>query len=582
MSRSLFVGLFAFFLLSPIPSYGSDAKKLVQNFEFAPQRKGKEWQGEWQKVPGLPEIPVVHARVVLPYQRKFKSAKFEPKERGELREAVEIRMAPIPKTLCESKWDYGKGDRKFTAAEFYPESFQGEAQEQTLHGYRIVILPLYPMRVIPASKEGIFISAGELTIETEPDEGETLFRGKRADRNEVEAIVTNPDTLKGYPLAMEQRGSEYLAIAPQAFIEDQEPYNLKSLLQEKESRAITTKMLSLEDVTSQYPGRDIQEKVRNAIIAHYKKEGTRYVLLVGNGHSILPTRKLNVNISEGTLYSDFYFACLDGDFDGNHNNVFGEPNDGLNGKDVDLACEVAVGRAPVTTKGDLHAFVKKTLAMEHIAFFDARIWNTISFGEKLDSATLGSKLLDQLEKGGTAGPLSTTGYPAAAKFKKLHETFTKEFVASEVIAALKNSEAYTVNHLGHANESYCMRIDDSRIPEITNELPFFAITQGCHPGNLKGPNWASKLVVSDVGGAGAMVANSNYGFYDGQGSNDGPSNHYHLAFYDTVFRDGIRNLGWVHYKAKTKMIPEVTSSPIMRWIVYETNLLGDPELELRF
>ncbi len=79
-----------------------------------------------------------------------------------------------------------------------------------------------------------------------------------------------------------------------------------------------------------------------------------------------------------------------------------------------------------------------------------------------------------------------------------------------------------------------------------------------------------------------MIANSNYGFYNGNGSTDGPSNNFHLAFYDSIFRDGERNLGKVHYHGKEKLIPEVTSSTIIRWVVYETNLLGDPEASFKF
>ncbi len=79
-----------------------------------------------------------------------------------------------------------------------------------------------------------------------------------------------------------------------------------------------------------------------------------------------------------------------------------------------------------------------------------------------------------------------------------------------------------------------------------------------------------------------MVANSHYGYYNGSGSTDGPSNRYHLAFYDSMFRDSIPQLGKAHFHAKERLIPQVHSDAFIRWVVYETNLLGDPELELKF
>ncbi len=580
MSRPALL-IFSGLLLFSFSTHAASPNSLTQSFDFGDITKEKPWAGEWLRVPGHPEVPTVYARIALPYGKKIKSVTFTPKERGERREPVETKIVPAPQTACESHWTYDEPLREYVADEAFPASFVGEASEQRWLGYRLATIPLYVRKYYPASKEGTTISGGELKVELADDDTPELLRAQRKDRELVATTVTNPDTLGTYPMPLGARAIEYLAIAPKSFIEDEEPYNLKALLAEKESRAIPTKMVSLESIQADFLGRDLQEKVRNAIVDHYKKDGVRYVLLVGNGHSIFPSRLLTVSAREVSLPSDLYFACLDGDFDGNGNGKFGEPKDGLGGKDVDLACEVAVGRAPVTTKDDMHAFVKKTLTMQRVAFFDARIWNTLSFGEKLDAQTLGSKAIEPLERTGLAGQSATQGYPAKAKFTKLHETFSKTYSASDVVQALKSGDFYTVNHLGRADDNSGMRFSSSRINEITNEFPFFGITQGCLSGNLRKPNWASQLVTSSVGGAAAMIANSHYGFYTPGGSG-GPSNQFHLAFYDTIFHDGARNLGLIHYRTKVKLIPSVQSANVMRWVVYQTNLLGDPELELRF
>jgi hypothetical protein len=44
--------------------------------------------------------------------------------------------------------------------------------------------------------------------------------------------------------------------------------------------------------------------------------------------------------------------------------VYGEPNDGPNGGEVDLMAEVYVGRAPVDSHRELSNFVSKTIGYE--------------------------------------------------------------------------------------------------------------------------------------------------------------------------------------------------------------------------
>jgi hypothetical protein len=324
----------------------------------------------------------------------------------------------------------------------------------------------------------------------------------------------------------------------------------------------------VESVLAQYQGADDPEKIRNAIIDYYKNKGIQYVLLVGDGYTTTLTKTLTVTVQTmtGTIPSDYYFACLDGDFS--------------TATPPDVACEVAVGRAPANTPADMHAFIRKTLLMASLSAGDPRLNNELNFGEVLDDQTLGSPLIDQLLTGGQAGTFSTVGYPAATAVQKLYETFTSSFQQSDIISAINSGQFYTINHVGHCDEVNCLKIDSANIPQLTNAIPFFALTQGCYPGNISVQNWASQLVLSPNGGAGAIVANSNYGFYTGDGSSDGPSNRFHLAFYDAIFQGGQKNLGKIHFQAKTMLIPQMQQDTTMQWVVYETNLIGDPELQL--
>jgi hypothetical protein len=272
---------------------------------------------------------------------------------------------------------------------------------------------------------------------------------------------------------------------------------------------------------------------------------------------------------------------LDGDFDGNENGIFGEVDDGAAGDEVDLLCELAVGRAPVTTVDQLSAFVAKTLLAESLPDGDSRIWNTLLFGEKADHTTLSSWMLEKLVTGTLEDGVDTRGFSAQANITRLYETFDKSIEAADVFDAIDKGDFYVINHAGHASAKFDMKFPDYLIPLLKNPLPFFAYSQGCNAGDLSQTNWASEMVTNSTGGAFAMIANSNLGYYN-SGEDDGPSNIFHRMFFDVVFHEGISQLGRVNQTSKERLINEVEGDPIMRWIFFETNLLGDPEISLKY
>jgi len=150
------------------------------------------------------------------------------------------------------------------------------------------------------------------------------------------------------------KDSGYVIITPSELSEA-----VKSFATWKEQLGFSVQITRLEQIYSQFSGRDNAEKIRNFINESYSMNGTEYYLLVGDC-DVCPVREVwdPVNIGmgcdNGTEPSDLYYECLDGDWDANGNNIFGEPDD-----DVDLYPEVKVGRIPVNTTED----VERVLAM---------------------------------------------------------------------------------------------------------------------------------------------------------------------------------------------------------------------------
>jgi len=543
----------------------------VRHYSLSSHSRGSyvNWEGDYLEVPGNPLLPKITTRILLPFHQTIKKVELKAVEEQTWTEKLVLDPVPFPKPMCETEKNELKKSVRKDGLSYFPENPLGEAFVVAKHGYKILYVDVYPARYEFESKSLTWLPQSELVVYLQDDPKPTGgFAPTEEDQKAALRLADQLDELETYPSVTEKNPSaEYLVIGPAAFFEDESIHSLKSLMLEKRARGITTKALTLEEIGLNYPGSDTQAKIREAVRAHYREEGTRYLLLVGNGYSITPTKILTVNMSEGNLPSDLYFGCLDGDF---------------KSKPYDMACEVAVGRAPATTIEDVHVFVRKSLTLQDVNEGDPLVWKTVNFGEKLDSSTYASMSLKMLEIGGIAGQgVPTVGYPAQAEFYKLYETPKVTYSSTTVIQSLKLAPFYTLNHLGHCQTTYCLRLKAEVIPEVKTSFPFFGITQGCFPGNMRQANWASKMINLADGGAGALVANSNYGWYEPGGGN-GHSNRLHTMFYDTVFKEGSRGLGKTLYRAKERLIDQANSNSYMRWVLYETNLFGDPEVALRF
>jgi hypothetical protein len=130
----------------------------------------------------------------------------------------------------------------------------------------------------------------------------------------------------------------------------------------EDSFGLTDTTVTIEAIYASYPGRDSQEKIRNFIRYAYQNWGTTYVLL-GGDDDILPCRKGWVDASHilptlrDTIPTDLYFSDLDGDWDRDGDNVFGEPEDS-----VDLYPDVHVARVPATFRSSVDRVVGKFIA----------------------------------------------------------------------------------------------------------------------------------------------------------------------------------------------------------------------------
>lgn len=178
----------------------------------------------------------------------------------------------------------------------------------------------------------------------------------------VRADVLTTTTLTDR-LDMERSSSsvspEYVIVTNRALASSFEP-----LRQYRTGLGALTAVVLIEDILSQYTGRDNAERLRNYLKSFYDAGG-RYVLLGGDG-TIVPLRYAYPYTTDTTpdlhdqLICDLYFADMTGDWDVDNDNIWGERYEDLS----DVTPELSVGRLPVDSPEQVAAFVAKLIRYE--------------------------------------------------------------------------------------------------------------------------------------------------------------------------------------------------------------------------
>ncbi len=161
--------------------------------------------------------------------------------------------------------------------------------------------------------------------------------------------------------------------------------SLQDYILEKQNEGYNVTLVTVEDILSSgIGGRDIPEKIWNYTYQEYlSSEGSlKYLLIIGdvNGTTGWPNGPYDLSELESwevpTRYfynpdgtdsyshtgnytpSDWYYACFDTTWDTDGDGIYGETGE----DDTDWAPELAVGRIPVRSIGDLDSYLSDLLA----------------------------------------------------------------------------------------------------------------------------------------------------------------------------------------------------------------------------
>lgn len=504
---------------------------------------------------------------------------------------------------------------------------------EKFRGYKIVHLRLYPVQYIPTlegtidkdgekifdfgggsigsgrpldQENGILYYSSNLEVQVTTKREETSddenFRGLQKDIDSVAGMIDNIVTLETYPGPFPTHTYEYIIITSTDFKNYDGEFNFSTLKYDHIARGLNAKIVTLDEIYNgvYFPvqGQDDAEKIRNFIKYAYNEWHTDYVLL-GGDVEIVPIRKLFVYGEN--IPSDLYYSCLDGTFNADGDTIYGEINDG-----VDLTADVYVGRASVSNGQEIFNFVKKTLSymytkwgsdVEPISeYLNKALW----LGEWLGPNWLikwAGNYKDEIIDNSSANNYVTTGVPSDIfNVDYLYDRqwqqngWPEPFInsagridggwpKSELIEKI-NENVHFINHLGHGDTRYAMKLSNSDLSHLTNNQFTFIYSQTCLAGALDIDDcFAEEITVGSDKGAFAVIMNSRYGWGSGVDTN-GPSQHYDRQFWDAVFEENITALGEANADSKHDNIYRINEE-YMRWCYYELNLFGDPAVRLK-
>ncbi|MBD5464325.1 MAG: hypothetical protein HDR22_00575 [Lachnospiraceae bacterium] len=280
--------------------------------------------------------------------------------------------------------DFSKSSAYNTAVyegrQSYPQKNYSISQVQEVRGFRICTLTIYPMSYSDGSLSYNASMNVKVTFKEDTQKNqESLYVPDKEDLIFLDDDLVNKEQLSGYLSTSTQKTGKTIAgegrIDYIIITNNKLKSSFQKLAKHKKAKGLKTAVVTTEKIYKNYSGRDKAEKIRNFIKEAYQKNRVKYVLLGGDGDgnvnsskAIVPTRLLYCPpVSSGIttqIASDMYYACLSGNYDSNKNAIYGEPNDGTGGKEVDLGYDVFIGRAPVDNKTEANNFVTKTINYE--------------------------------------------------------------------------------------------------------------------------------------------------------------------------------------------------------------------------
>jgi hypothetical protein len=556
--------------------------------------------------PGAPWLPAAYRTLLLPAGARVTDV------RGEGDAALLLTNVTLAPTQPPQRRNAPKTAPVPMRAEAYaadawlPSQPAQYLETQTMRGYTLAALRLNPVRYNAAQRAVTF--ARTLTVTVTYEIGAPAVQSPRnlaVFDAMARAAVANPELATARPATTRlapRAAVDYLLITSQALSNA-----FAALVSQRAGRGLATSLMTIEAITTAYPGADTQQKIRNCITNFVYNKGTLYVVL-GGDDTVVPDRDCYVTGPEleSQMPTDLYFSGLDGTWNADGDSQYGETTDS-----VDMAPDVLVGRIPVRTAQQAADYVNKLIAFENnrpAALLEKML---IVGTETWDTYTGAGRPTDLLGDGhaefraGNHPSVSDaeiwsrrmyrdaiTQYWRAATLQYFFDTLTSWDTTTAGDYAQTAANVQSKMNLGwgqvyfsdHGYESgWGLESGNYTTSEASslNNRTVLVYTDACLSGHFDGtpePCFSEGLLRNAAGGALVFIGCSRYGWGEPGSYDGGPSSVYAYKFYRRLLAPRSVSIGQAFAQHKADMATQCTVEGAERWIQFGLNLQGDPAL----
>ncbi|MBI4646200.1 MAG: hypothetical protein HY738_06275 [Bacteroidia bacterium] len=342
---------------------------------------------------GKPQLPVKALKYIIPVDKKVSNVIINSSNKQVLSDTYDIFPAQPPVIFGKYEPFIEPDSTIYNSITPYPNKLVEIITDDFIMGYRIVTLRFYPLEYIPIQKKINLYTSINFTIEL-VDNLDPIVLPKKQSRFRYELVksfiktsITNPDdfetsgggALQIIPVSISEKSlnfgtspsligtiPDYVIITNNRDIDgnDLDTLNGKNMVQTfhvladwKTRKGIPAIVITTDEISINYPGCDLSEKIRNYLIDAYENWGSLFILL-GGDVNIIPAR---YGLNNGKNVTDLYYATTSGIWNPNGNDIFGEYSES-----VDQNPEHFLGRASVENIAEAQTFINKVIEYEKI------------------------------------------------------------------------------------------------------------------------------------------------------------------------------------------------------------------------
>ncbi len=350
---------------------------------------------EYENTPGAPMLPVVSKKFCVPTNEAVIS--FDIIAIDSVVISGEYLVYPVqPPEPMQMGVFYPPDTAIYNSFNPFPDEIVKSSSSHYMAGVKLTDVLVYPVRYRPALRKLVLYTHLEvkLVLGLSPSIAYPVVRRSLKQHqdilNSAKMIVDNPEQVEVFtispPIVLDSLFAPwpwpggpwtFIIITNQAMADE-----FQILANWRIDKGWRTRVIKKEWIEDNYPGRDIQEKIREYIKYAYSELGTQYVL-IGGDEEIIPTRIAYTGIviedpqnKYNYVPSDLYYSDLEGYWDGDWegmgpaaDNVFCNFADQqlpppMYLDSVDFTPDVAVGRLPVSTEVEAVSLINKLLIYE--------------------------------------------------------------------------------------------------------------------------------------------------------------------------------------------------------------------------